>query len=116
MCMHERLGDTTYEEADEDVPNEVKHYFFLLTPDSAEVTRSNIRIAGQKLFKISSGNTRVLYRNRTWIKALSLSSRSMSKTTHFTHLALLADASYHYYPTADDHRHAAPCTVVRVAR
>ena len=25
MRMHERLGDTTYEEADEDIPNEVKH-------------------------------------------------------------------------------------------
>jgi len=25
MHMHERLGDTTYEEADEDIPNEVKH-------------------------------------------------------------------------------------------
>ena len=23
--MQERLGDTTYEEADEDIPNEVKH-------------------------------------------------------------------------------------------
>jgi hypothetical protein len=27
MRMHERLGDTTYEEADEDIPNEVKHTF-----------------------------------------------------------------------------------------
>ncbi len=27
MRMHERLGDTTYEEADEDIPNEVKHVF-----------------------------------------------------------------------------------------
>jgi len=63
--MHERLGDTTYEEADEDVPNEVKHYFLLLTPDSAEVTRSNIRIAGQKPFKIFNGNTRALAFYRT---------------------------------------------------
>jgi hypothetical protein len=29
MCMHERLGDTTCEEADEDIPNEMKHYFVL---------------------------------------------------------------------------------------
>jgi hypothetical protein len=65
MCMHERLGDTTYEEADEDVPNEVKHYFLLLTPYSAEITRSNIRTAGQKLFKISNGNTRALALCRT---------------------------------------------------
>jgi len=27
MHMHERLGDTTYEEADEEIPNEVKHMF-----------------------------------------------------------------------------------------
>jgi hypothetical protein len=27
MHMHERLGDTTYEEADEEIPNEVKHIF-----------------------------------------------------------------------------------------
>jgi hypothetical protein len=27
MRMHERLGDTTYEEADEEIPNEVKHIF-----------------------------------------------------------------------------------------
>jgi hypothetical protein len=53
--MHERLGDTTHKEADEDIPNEVKHYFLLLTRDSGEITRSNIRIAGQKLFKISHG-------------------------------------------------------------
>jgi hypothetical protein len=63
--MHERLGDTTCEEADEDIPNEVKHYFLLLTPDSAEIARSNIRIAGQKLFKISNANTRALALYRT---------------------------------------------------
>ncbi len=27
--MHERLGDTTYEEADKDIPNEMKHIFVL---------------------------------------------------------------------------------------
>ena len=27
MRVHERLGDTTYEEADEDIPNEVKRTF-----------------------------------------------------------------------------------------
>ena len=27
MHVHERLGDATYEEADEDIPNEVKHIF-----------------------------------------------------------------------------------------
>jgi hypothetical protein len=27
MRMHERFGDTTYEEADEEIPNEVKHIF-----------------------------------------------------------------------------------------
>ena len=28
MRMHERLGHATHEEADEDIPNEVKHIFF----------------------------------------------------------------------------------------
>jgi hypothetical protein len=27
MCMHERFGDTTHEEANKDVPNEMKHIF-----------------------------------------------------------------------------------------
>jgi hypothetical protein len=27
MRMHERLGHATHEEADEDIPNEVKHVF-----------------------------------------------------------------------------------------
>jgi hypothetical protein len=27
MRMHERLGHTSHEEADEDIPNEVKHIF-----------------------------------------------------------------------------------------
>jgi hypothetical protein len=27
MHVHERLGDATYEEADEEIPNEVKHMF-----------------------------------------------------------------------------------------
>jgi hypothetical protein len=58
--MHERLGDTTHEEADKDIPDEVKHYFLLLTPDFAKITRSNIRTAGParcknpgRLFKFS---------------------------------------------------------------
>ena len=33
-----------------------------------------------------------------------------------SYLTLLADASYRYDLTADDHRHAAPCAVVRIAR
>lgn len=27
MRMHERLGDTTHEEADEEIPDEMKHIF-----------------------------------------------------------------------------------------
>jgi hypothetical protein len=29
MRMHERLGDTTHEEANKDVPDEMKHIFLL---------------------------------------------------------------------------------------
>jgi hypothetical protein len=53
--MHERLGDTTHEEANKDIPDEMKHYFLLSTPDSGKITRSNTRTAGQRLLKISNG-------------------------------------------------------------
>ena len=54
MRMHERLGHAAHEEADEDIPNEVKH-IFLLTPDSAKITRSNIRTVEAQPRKISMG-------------------------------------------------------------
>jgi hypothetical protein len=54
MRMHERLGDTTRNEADKDIPNEVKHCFLLLTPEFAKITGSNIRTASQKRCKNSS--------------------------------------------------------------
>jgi hypothetical protein len=43
--MHERFGDTTHKETDKDIPNEMKHCFLLLTPDSTKITGSNIRTA-----------------------------------------------------------------------
>jgi hypothetical protein len=49
--VHERFGDTTHKEADKDIPDEMKHYFLLLTPDSAKITSSNIRTAGAQPFK-----------------------------------------------------------------
>jgi hypothetical protein len=47
MHMHERLGDTTCEEADEEIPNEVKH-IFLVTSTIGNSTRSDSKIAGPK--------------------------------------------------------------------
>jgi hypothetical protein len=52
--VHEGLGDTTHEEADKNIPNEMKHRFLLLTPDSAKITRSNIKLRRQKLSKITA--------------------------------------------------------------
>jgi hypothetical protein len=60
MRVHERLCDTTHEEPNKDIPNEMKHYFLLLPPDSAEINRSSIRSADQKLFKIFQWDTRAL--------------------------------------------------------
>jgi len=50
MHMHERLGDTTYEEADEEIPNEVKH-IFLVTSTIGNSTRSDSKIADRKRCK-----------------------------------------------------------------
>ena len=50
MHVHERLGDTTYEEADEEIPNEVKH-IFLVTSTIGNSTRSDSRIANRKRCK-----------------------------------------------------------------
>ena len=41
MHMHERLGDTTYEEADEEIPNEVKHIFLV----TSTIGNSTVAIA-----------------------------------------------------------------------
>ena len=45
MRVHEGLCDTTHEEPNKDIPNEMKHCFLLLTLDSATVNRSNIKSA-----------------------------------------------------------------------
>ena len=47
MRMHERLGDATYEEADENIPNEVKHIFLFNFCD-LEINPSNSKIADRK--------------------------------------------------------------------
>jgi len=94
--MHKRLRYTTDEEADEDVPNEVKHIF--PTPVSAKVIRSNSRTVGAQPCK-----------------------NSKIKARHVVQLELLSGVSYRYSTfrlplSSNDHRHAAPCAVVRVAR
>jgi hypothetical protein len=42
MRMHERLGDTTNEEANKHIPNEMKHCFLLVTP---AIWKSTVAIA-----------------------------------------------------------------------
>jgi hypothetical protein len=38
MRMHQSFGDATHEEADKDIPDEMKHCFLLLTPDFETIT------------------------------------------------------------------------------
>jgi hypothetical protein len=97
--MHQGLGDTAHKEADKDIPNEMKHYFLLLTSDFPKITRSNIRTRGRELRKSFAS----FGRGRSWVVipvTLGASRRRI--------LPLLSQAN--------DHRNAASSAVVRIAR
>jgi hypothetical protein len=47
MRMHERLGDTTHDEANKDIPNEMKH-IFVVTSAISKFNRSNSKIVDRK--------------------------------------------------------------------
>jgi hypothetical protein len=42
MRVHERLGDAAHKEPDKDIPNEMKHYFLLVT---SAIWKSTLAIA-----------------------------------------------------------------------
>jgi predicted N-acetyltransferase YhbS len=64
----------------------------------------------------SPNNSLLVSKKAHWVLSGDPSYSSAFGFRHSRHLALLADESYRYYLTADDHRHVAPCAVVRVSR